>query len=159
MSKMKLQASTGKFFRGRPRHALGLTAMLCAVGVTIAATAENSAPVPAAPSPQAAKFSSGPICSVSREVYLVSPGAGLAPVVNVKYLGEGLRRREIVGLQGKSDLAEKIKVRFSEDNGRTWSPLVPLDTGPDALRQGDNFRDMLPYLGRRFGRPFAEFDI
>ena len=84
----------------------------------------------------------------------------MAPVVNVKYLGAGLRRREIVGLQGKSDLAEKIKVRFSEDNGRTWSPLVPLDTGPDTLRQGDNFREDLSFAvdfdpqsrRRRYGR-------
>lgn len=95
------------------------------------------------PDTSAAGFSSGPICSVTREIYIASPQPGLAPVINVKYLGEGLRRREIIGQQGKSDLAEKLKVRFSDDNGRTWSAPVPLGTGPDTLRQGENFREDL----------------
>ncbi|MDO8544357.1 MAG: sialidase family protein [Opitutaceae bacterium] len=99
--------------------------------------------VDGAPNTGAAGLSSGPICSVKREVYIPSPQPGLAPVINVKYLGEGLRRREIIGQQGKSDLAEKIKARFSDDNGRTWSPPVPLGTGPDSLRQGENFREDL----------------
>src|SRR5947209_4236924 len=66
-------------------------------------------------------LSPGPICTVAREVYVPSTQPGVAPVVNAQYLGKGLRRREIRGLQGKSDLAEKMQVRFSDDNGRTWT--------------------------------------
>jgi hypothetical protein len=82
---------------------------------------------------------------VRREVFVPSPQPGLSPVVNVKYLGTGLRRREIRGQQGKSDLAEKMKVRFSEDNGGTWTPFAPLETGPDSLRQGQNSREDLSF--------------
>ena len=91
------------------------------------------------------ELSPGPICTVSRDVYVPSPQPGLAPVVNVQYLGKGLRRREIRGLEGKSDLAEKMEVRFSDDNGRTWTPLAPLETGSDALRQGQNSREDLSF--------------
>jgi hypothetical protein len=91
------------------------------------------------------KERSGPICTVRREVFVPSPQPGLSPVVSLQYLGAGLRRREIRGQQGKSDLAEKMKVRFSEDNGRNWSPLVPLETGADSLRQGHNSREDLSF--------------
>src|SRR5258706_3598942 len=65
------------------------------------------------------ELSGGAICTVRREVFVPSPQPGLSPVVEVQYLGAGLRQREIRGQQGKSDLAEKMQVRFSEDNGRT----------------------------------------
>ena len=87
----------------------------------------------------------GPVCSVKREVYVPSPKTGVAPQVAVSYLGKGLRRREIHALQSKSDLAEKVKVRFSDDNGRNWTPLAPLDSGHDALRQGTNSMEELPF--------------
>ena len=82
---------------------------------------------------------------VRREVYVPSPQPGVAPVVGVQYLGKGLRRREIRAQQGKSDLAEKMKVRFSDDNGWTWTPLAPLETGSDSLRQGQNHREDLSF--------------
>ena len=93
----------------------------------------------------AAESSAHAICSVRREIYIASPKPGVSPVVGVRYLGKGLRRREILGEQGKSDLAEKMKVRFSDDNGRTWSPLAELGTGPDALRQGEIYREDLSF--------------
>jgi hypothetical protein len=89
--------------------------------------------------------SNGPICSVKREVYVPSPKPGVAPQVSVSYLGKGLRRREIHAFQSKSDLAEKVKVRFSDDNGRNWTALVPLVSGPDALRQGTNSMEELMF--------------
>ena len=87
----------------------------------------------------------GPVCTVKREVFVPSTTPGVAPVVNVKYLGPGLRRREIRGEQGKSDLAEKIMVRFSEDNGHSWTPLAPLENGPDSLRQSTSSREDLSF--------------
>ncbi len=91
------------------------------------------------------KHSDGPIGSVTREIYIASPRPGVAPVVSVQYLGQGLRRRESRGAQGKSDLAEKMQVRFSEDNGRTWTPLAPLATGTDSLQQNGNTREDLSF--------------
>jgi hypothetical protein len=66
-------------------------------------------------------------------------------VVAVHYLGKGLRRREIHARQSKSDLGEKVKVRFSDDNGRSWTPLAPLNTGADSLRQGTNCMEELSF--------------
>ncbi|MDB6025416.1 MAG: hypothetical protein JWM68_1639 [Verrucomicrobiales bacterium] len=85
------------------------------------------------------------ICSVIREVYIPSPKPGVSPIVGVQYLGKGLRRREFLGQQSKSDLPEKMKVRFSDDNGRNWSPPAPLDTGADSLRQGEISREDLSF--------------
>src|SRR5882672_9201384 len=109
--------------------------MISAVAVILASGIEEASTQPAA----------GAICMVRREIYVPSPQPGLSPVVGVQYLGKSLRRREIRGLQGKSDLAEKMEVRFSDDNGRTWTPLAPLETGSDALRQGQNSREDLSF--------------
>lgn len=87
----------------------------------------------------------GQICAVRREVYAVSPRPGAAPVVSVGYLGKGLRRREVHGLEAKSDLAEKIRIRCSDDNGRTWTPFVPVDAGTDTLRQGENYMEEITF--------------
>jgi hypothetical protein len=87
----------------------------------------------------------GPIAVVRREVYFPSPQPGVSPVVAVHYLGKGLRRREIHARQSKSDLGEKVKVRSSDDNGRSWTPMAPLDTGADSLRQGTNCMEELSF--------------
>jgi hypothetical protein len=62
----------------------------------------------------------------------------VSPVVRFEYLGNGLRLRELRCEQAKSDLAEKRMIRFSDDNGRNWSPFAPPDTGSDSLRQNQN---------------------
>jgi len=119
-----------------------LLGLAFALEATSAAENPHSAKSAGGPPAEMAERS-GPLGSVRREIYLPSPRPGLAPGVDVKYLGAGLRRREIGSLSGKSDLPEKMKVRFSEDNGRTWSPLVPLEVGVDSLRQGETFREDL----------------
>jgi hypothetical protein len=83
----------------------------------------------------------GPIADVKREIYVRSPGPGIASVVGVSYLGPGLRRREIHAHEAKSDLGEKYRERYSEDNGRTWSAFRPVSLGTDTLRQGENFME------------------
>jgi len=95
--------------------------------------------------PDARGDAANSLCSVRREVYIPSPRPGVSPVVGVQYLGKGLRQREIRGLQAKSDLAEKMEARFSEDNGQTWLPPTPLETGADSLRQGDITREDLSF--------------
>jgi len=79
-----------------------------------------------------------PICLVRREIYVPSPRPGVSPVVRFQYLGDGLRLREFRFEQGKSDLTEKGMARFSDDNGRNWTPFVPPDTGSGPLRQNEN---------------------
>ncbi len=83
----------------------------------------------------------GPLGEVRREVYVGSPGPGVAAIVSVSYLGPGLQRREVHAREAKSDLGEKYRERYSEDNGRTWSAFRPVSLGTDSLRQGGNFME------------------
>jgi len=87
----------------------------------------------------------GPLGEVRRQVYVESPGPGVAAIVGVSYLGPGLRRREVHAHEAKSDLGEKYRERYSENNGRTWSPFQPVSLGTDALRQGENFMEESPF--------------
>jgi hypothetical protein len=87
----------------------------------------------------------GPVCEVRREVYIPSPGPGVAAIVGVHYLGPGLRRREIHAHEAKSDLGEKYRVRYSDDNGRTWSRFEPVSLGTDTLRQGENYMEEMSF--------------
>jgi len=88
---------------------------------------------------------SGPICEVKREVYVRSPGPGVAAIVGVNYMGPGLRRREIHAHEAKSDLGEKYRVRYSEDNGRTWSAFEPASFGTDTFKQGENHMEEISF--------------
>ncbi len=117
------------------RHQITTVLLLLFLGIEGAFAKEAKAKV--------TEHSSNPVCTVKREVYIPSPQPRVAPVVGVQYLGKGLRRWEVVGLQGKSDLPEKMKEHFSEDNGRTWSAFTPLETGADSLRQGNVSREDL----------------
>jgi hypothetical protein len=83
----------------------------------------------------------GPLGQVTRELYVESPGPGVAAVVGVSCLGPGLRRREVHAHEAKSDLGEKYRERYSEDNGRTWSAFRPVSFGTDTLRHGENFME------------------
>ena len=85
------------------------------------------------------------ICDVKREMYVPSPGPGVASIVSMTYLGKGLRLRETRAHEAKSDLGEKYRVRFSENNGRTWSAWAPVALGTDTLRQGDTYMEESPF--------------
>jgi hypothetical protein len=85
------------------------------------------------------------ICDVKREMYVPSPGPGVASIVSMTYLGKGLRLREIRGHEAKSDLGEKYRVRFSENNGRTWSPWTAVALGTDSLRQKNIYMEESPF--------------
>jgi hypothetical protein len=109
--------------------------------VAMPASAAN--PAPASPADRAPTQS--PLCDVKRDVYAESPRPGTAPIITVQYLGKALRRREIHAIEAKSDLAEKLRVRFSDDDGHTWSAFEPLHTGSDALKQGSNHMEELTF--------------
>lgn len=70
--------------------------------------------------------------TVQRELYMESPREGLAVILGAGYVGTGLRRRESLCYEcdGRDDLPFEPQERFSEDNGRTWSPWEPL---PDVV--------------------------
>ena len=75
------------------------------------------------------------ICTVDRELYQAHPEPGAAYNVQVLYTGLGLERAEVHSLERVSDEPEKPRVRWSPDNGRTWSSFEPL---PDmVLREGE----------------------
>lgn len=85
------------------------------------------------------------ICEVKRETYVPSPRPGATPIVALTYLGKGLRLRETRGLEAKSDLGEDYRVRFSQDNGRTWSQWTPVALGTDTLRQKETYMEESPF--------------
>jgi hypothetical protein len=91
--------------------------------------------------PDGAIVRRGPLGVITRRIYEKSPGPGVAAVVSVSYLGPGLRRREVHAHEAKSDLGEKYRERYSEDNGRTWSDFRPVSLGTDTLKQGGNFME------------------
>src|SRR5262245_12989713 len=87
------------------------------------------------------------ICSVQRELYIAHPAPGVAADVVVAYLGGGLRRREIHSTQARSDIAATMSIRYSDDNGRTWSPFEPLRASED-LKQNGNGLEQLYYAAQ-----------
>ncbi len=66
-----------------------------------------------------------PIASIHREVVFRHEAQRGAPIVNVRYLGTGLRLEQVLGYETASDWSEGHRVRASEDNGRTWSDWQP----------------------------------
>lgn len=49
-----------------------------------------------------------------------------AAVVGSVYVGPGLERMEIQAVESKVDIHAEMQRRFSDDNGRTWTPLEPM---------------------------------
>jgi hypothetical protein len=73
--------------------------------------------------------------SVKKEIYIHWDSERGTPVMGCRYVGQGLRRCEIVSYQNSSDWSRKHKIRYSDDNARTWSDWEVLrDEWP---RQGD----------------------
>ncbi len=61
------------------------------------------------------------ICTVKREVYFRHSEERGAACVSARYVGNGLRRQEMLSYERYSDWTGGHRVRVSEDNGRTWS--------------------------------------
>jgi len=73
-----------------------------------------------------------PIVSVDRQVireYYTDPETGNISAVGASqfYVGPELERKEIAAYQAASDTPFNPTCRYSWDNGRTWTPYVPMD--------------------------------
>ena len=61
------------------------------------------------------------IACVRRERYVAAPRPHSAAVLSAAYTGIGLRRRESLTEESTSDWCENERIRYSQDNGRSWS--------------------------------------
>ena len=70
-----------------------------------------------------------PIVKVKRELYVKHPRPGVAVNIGVCYVGPGLERVESYCVAWRSDEPMEPKIRYSKDNGRTWSDFVLVPPG------------------------------
>ena len=73
-----------------------------------------------------------PLVTVKKEVYIKQPRRNAATVAVRSYVGPQRQMREIQGVEARDDVHTGRSIRFSEDNGRTWTPLT---VWPDTVRK------------------------
>lgn len=79
----------------------------------------------------------GPLGTVSRQLYLPYPQPNVSAVISSTYTGaSGLRCVEQLSYQVLDDVYQDPELRFSDDNGRTWSDWQR-DTFGDITRGKD----------------------
>jgi hypothetical protein len=79
-----------------------------------------------------------PLGRVTRELYLPYPQPDTSTVINTDYCGHlGLRRYEVLTYQVFDDVYQDAEVRYSEDNGKSWSGWAPC-AEVDVHRAGDH---------------------
>ncbi|MCU0782559.1 MAG: glycoside hydrolase [Verrucomicrobia bacterium] len=89
----------------------------------------------------------GPLGTVSRELYIPYPKQGFSSVLTAGYTGhKGLRRYEVLTYQGLDDVYQNAERRYSEDNGRSWSPWM-LDTEVAIVCEGEYSWQRFPPTG------------
>ncbi|MGB9718449.1 MAG: hypothetical protein ACP5PQ_03000 [Thermoproteota archaeon] len=69
---------------------------------------------------------------ITREIVEKSPGPSKCVSRTQSYVGKGLKRMEIRSVTSESDYENEMYVRYSEDNGGTWTGWV--DIYRDAYR-------------------------
>lgn len=82
-----------------------------------------------------------PIVEVQKSLFRKRPAGGGAANCWIGYIGPKLERMEISSVERRDDIAEGLKLRFSEDNGRTWSnyePLPPQLSYPKGVEIADS---------------------
>lgn len=67
-----------------------------------------------------------PIVHVNKELAAAHPRPGAAALVNMRYVGPGLERREIRSVEFRDDVHSQRTMRLSRDDGQTWSAPQPL---------------------------------
>jgi hypothetical protein len=77
-----------------------------------------------------------PLVTVKKELYQKHPRPRAAALVTVQYVGPRLERREWRGTEVLDDVHDNQAARWSPDNGRTWSPFVPLQPSSNVVYKG-----------------------
>ncbi len=90
------------------------------------------------------------ICTIEKHVYIPSPEVNMLTTSSNSYIGRGLRRSELRTNVSSSDWSDTHRIRFSDDNGRTWSPWKLLfKTAPEqngyVMEGGMNQEGSGPY--------------
>ncbi len=74
----------------------------------------------------------GRICTVEKYLHIPSPNPNTATTARIQYIGKGLKRRERRANISSSDWTDTHRMRYSSDNGLTWSPWqVIFDKAPE----------------------------
>jgi BNR repeat-like domain len=77
-----------------------------------------------------------PIVTVKKELYKVHPRPRTAALVSVASVGPGLELQEAHAFETQSDVGDDITARWSLDNGRTWSDVVPVQPSNNVTYAG-----------------------
>ena len=79
----------------------------------------------------------GPLGTISRQLLIPCPRPNASSVISCDYTGaSGLRRYERLMYQSFDDVYQDPEIRFSNDNGRTWTPWEA-DAANDIVRGVD----------------------
>jgi alpha-L-fucosidase 2 len=76
--------------------------------------------------------SNPPLVTVRKELYIKQPRRNAAALAGRSYVGPQQQMREIQGVEARDDVHTGRSIRFSDDNGRTWTPFAAY---PDTVRQ------------------------
>jgi hypothetical protein len=131
------KGADGTVWAGRVRwskpNALAVTTFSAA-----AKTATTGSSPPPAPreTEEAPWKTNRPIVEVSRQLYLDHPAPGVAAMASVQLVGSGKELREVRAIERVSDVGEKIRSRWSTDNGRTWSEFLDVQLS-NNVKYGD----------------------
>jgi hypothetical protein len=123
--------------------ALLLLAILLTTCTATAAEPKRVSQAAAIPVPEVqAEFSEaygrqGPLGTVNRHLYIPYPQPNTSAVISCDYTGaKGLRRFEQLTYQIFDDVYQDPEIRYSDDNGQTWTPWET-DTARDIVRGKD----------------------
>ncbi|MBN1350904.1 exo-alpha-sialidase [candidate division KSB1 bacterium] len=86
---------------------------------------------------------------LSRKLYLPPAGENEARWCTVSYIDDKLTRLEVHRTSGESDTYLNYAQRVSHDNGKTWTPLSPIEGVTRQLPEGG----LVTYPGRYFYDP------
>jgi hypothetical protein len=67
-----------------------------------------------------------PLIHVNKELAAAHPHPGTAALISMRYVGPRLERQEIRGVEFRDDVHSERTVRWSHDDGQTWSKPRPL---------------------------------
>ena len=119
-------ALTTKSFVGTSTEGAGIPGLRDGWLVVLALALSQAGTAGTYPAPVAPWQTNRPIVRVNKQLYKPHREPRAAMLVSVQYVGPGLERREIQGVERESDVVNDLVARWSLDNGRNWSEFVPI---------------------------------